>query len=128
MPSLASNRSARLKSLDGLAKNVRLGSDGKFRWHWDPRYRAGSRNMQQREARLDACARRLSLPTLLVRGGLSDVLSEAGTRQFLAVCPHSEYVNVPSAGHMVAGDRNDVFGRSLIDFLGRAISPGGSLG
>lgn len=119
---------ARPKSLDGLTKNVRLGSDGKFYWHWDPRYRAGPRNLQLREERLGACARRLSVPTLLVRGGLSDVLSEAGAQQFLALCPHSEYVNVPSAGHMVAGDRNDVFGRTLIGFLRHAIPPGGRQG
>jgi hypothetical protein len=42
----------------------------------------------------------------------------------MANCPHSEYVNVISAGHMVAGDRNDVFGTSVIDFLKRAVPPG----
>jgi pimeloyl-ACP methyl ester carboxylesterase len=26
----------RPSTLDGLAKNVRLGSDGKYHWHWDP--------------------------------------------------------------------------------------------
>lgn len=31
-----------------------------------------------------------------------------------AQCPHSEYVNVAGASHMVAGDRNDVFGTSVI--------------
>jgi pimeloyl-ACP methyl ester carboxylesterase len=115
----------RPKSLEGLAKNVRLGSDGKYRWHWDPRYRAGTRDLQRRQARLEACARALALPTLLVRGGLSDVLSEEGAQHFLALTPHSEYVNVTSAGHMVAGDRNDVFGTSVIEFLKRAVPPGG---
>ncbi len=27
----------RPRNLDGLAKNVRLGANGKYRWHWDPR-------------------------------------------------------------------------------------------
>ena len=49
------------------------------------------------------CADNLSLPTLLVRGGLSNVLSEAGAQSFLAQCPHAEYVNVENAAHMVAG-------------------------
>lgn len=111
----------RPKNLDGLGKNVRLGSDGRYRWHWDPRYRAGARNLQRRQERLEECARRLNVPTLLVRGGLSDVLSEAGAQHFLALCPHSKYVSVPSAAHMVAGDRNDVFGTSLIQFLMRAV-------
>jgi non-heme chloroperoxidase len=110
---------SRPKNLDGLAKNVRLGIDGKYRWHWDPLYRSGPRDLQRRQERLEACARKLALPTLLVRGGLSDLLSEAGAQHFLALCPHSEYVNVTSAGHMVAGDRNDVFGTAVIEFLRR---------
>ena len=65
----------RPKSLDGLAKNVRLGTDGKYRWHWDPQYRSGTRDLERRMQRLDACARRLQLPTLLVRGGLSDLVT-----------------------------------------------------
>jgi non-heme chloroperoxidase len=32
----------------------------------------------------------------------------------------SEYVNV-SAGHMVAGDRNDTFGKSVVEFLTRVV-------
>lgn len=115
----------RPKSLEGLAKNVRLGHDGKYRWHWDPRYRAGPPDLERRQARLEACARALALPTLLVRGGLSDVLSEEGAQHFLALCPRSEYVNVTSAGHMVAADRNDIFGTSVIEFLARAVPPGG---
>ena len=57
------------------------------------------------------------LPTLLVRGGLSDVLSEEGAKAFLELCPHSEYVHVSDAAHMVAGDRNDIFGDAVIEFL-----------
>lgn len=112
---------ARPRSLDGLAKNVRLGADGKFRWHWDPAYRLGNFELEKRQRRLEACARNLSLPVLLVRGGLSDVLTEEGAQAFLKLCPHAEYVNVTGAGHMVAGDRNDVFGTSVIDFLQRSV-------
>jgi pimeloyl-ACP methyl ester carboxylesterase len=115
----------RPKNLDGLAKNVRLSADGKYRWHWDPRFRAGTLDLERREQRLEACARRLALPTLLVRGGLSDVLSEAGAQHFLALCPHSKYVNISSAGHMVAGDRNDVFGTAVTDFLAQTVALGG---
>lgn len=105
--------------LDGLAKNLRLGQDGKYRWHWDPRFIDHQHDRALRHRRLSACARALKLPTLLVRGGSSDVVSEAGVREFLDLCPHAEYVNVHEAGHMVAGDRNDVFGRAAIEFLMR---------
>ena len=115
----------RKNNLDGLAKNVRLGADGKYHWHWDPRFRAGARDLGQRSARLEACARNLRLPTLLVRGGLSDLLSEEGAQDFLRSCPTAEYVSVTGAGHMVAGDRNDIFATAVIEFLARAVPVGG---
>jgi len=111
----------RSKSLEGLAKNVRVGTDGRYYWHWDPRTRETPVDLPEREKRLRECARRLAVPTLLVRGGLSDVLSQEGADDFLALCPHSEYVNVAGGAHMVAGDRNDLFARSVVDFLTRAI-------
>ncbi|MBC8745984.1 pimeloyl-ACP methyl ester carboxylesterase [Paraburkholderia sp. WC7.3g] len=112
---------ARPRNLDGLSKNVRFCDDGRYRWHWDPRFLAGTIDLRTRHERLAACARQLTLPTLLVRGGSSDVVSEAGVREFLELCPHSEYVNVAEAGHMVAGDRNDVFGKAAVQFLARNV-------
>jgi pimeloyl-ACP methyl ester carboxylesterase len=108
-------------TLDGLAKNVRLGADGKYHWHWDPRYRASARNLEQRTRRLEACSANLDLPTLLVRGGLSDLLSEAGAQAFLKLCPTAAYVSVTGAGHMVAGDRNDIFAKAVTEFLARVV-------
>lgn len=116
----------RPRNVAGLAKNVRLGADGKYHWHWDPRFRAGRQVLDKRRERLEACSRNLKLPALLVRGGLSDLLSEEGARAFLALCPHSEYVNVTGAGHMVAGDRNDIFATAVIEFLKRTVPVGGS--
>jgi non-heme chloroperoxidase len=112
----------RPRKLDGLAKNVRLGADGKYHWHWDPRIGA---RVRETNARREAAARGLTVPTLLVRGGHSDVVSEEGAQGFLALCPHSEYVNVAGAGHMVAGDRNDVFGQAAIAFLQRTVPVAG---
>lgn len=112
-------------NLDGLAKNVRLRADGRYHWHWDPKFRTGIRNLELRQARLEACARGLALPTLLVRGGLSDVLTEQGAQEFLELCPHAKYVNVSGAGHMVAGDRNDVFAKAVIDFLSETVPVSG---
>ena len=115
----------RPKNLDGLAKNLRLSDNGKYRWHWDPRFRSINRDFAKRRGRLEDCARALGLPALLVRGGLSDLLSEQGAKEFLALCPQAEFVNVSGAGHMVAGDRNDIFQKSVIDFLSRAVPVGG---
>lgn len=116
---------ARPRKLDGLAKNVRLGADGRYHWHWDPAFRSGQSDIGRREDRMAACARNLTLPTLLVRGGLSDILSMEGAQEFLAMCPRAEFVNVTGAGHMVAGDRNDVFADSVVDFLYRMVPADG---
>ncbi len=111
----------RPKSLDGLMKNLRLHDDGRYRWHWDPRFLDGphpiSSHGPDMEDRLDAAARRLTVPTLLVRGGRSDLVTEAVARQFLERVPHAHYTDVSDAGHMVAGDRNDIFSDAVIDFL-----------
>ena len=109
------------KNLQGLVKNLRMNANGKYVWHWDPKFRPDRHVLVRRQARLEACARNLKLPTLLVRGGLSDVLTEVGAREFLELCPHAKYVNVTGAGHMVAGDRNDVFGNAVIEFLTRSV-------
>ena len=82
----------RKTNLEGLAKNVRVDANGKYRWHWDPKFHAGIRNVDMRQQRMEACARNLSLPTLLVRGGLSDILSEEGAPRISHPC-----VRVPSS-------------------------------
>jgi pimeloyl-ACP methyl ester carboxylesterase len=107
-------------SLEGLAKNVRIADNGRYYWHWDPRTRLEEAPPDQRRSRMERCAHSLAgmdLPVLLIRGGLSDVLSEEGAREFLALCPRSEYVNVAGAAHMVPGDRNDIFTDAIARFL-----------
>lgn len=55
---------------------------------------------------LRQAARELKVPTLLVRGRLSDVLSQESVGDFLQPVPHAEYADIAGADHMVAGDRN----------------------
>ena len=66
---------------------------------------------------LDASARRVAVPTLLVRGRQSDLLSPAGAAHLQELIPHARYVDVAGAGHMVAGDRNDALGDAVLTFL-----------
>ena len=113
----------RPRKLDGLAKNVRLAPNGKYVWHWDPARRFNRPGAPDYRQRLHDAADNLKLPVLLVRGGLSDVLSEEGAQDFLKQCTHAEYVNVSNAAHMVAGDRNDIFAESVIEFLFRVAPP-----
>ena len=43
--------------------------------------------------------------------------SQQSVEEFLEVVPHAEAVDVSGTGHMVAGDRNDVFSDAVIAFL-----------
>jgi len=110
----------RPRDLNGLRKNLRLGPDGRWRWHWDPRMMSGEKriNARSESARLERAATALRVPTLLVRGRMSDVVSEEDARHFLALAPGARYVDVSDAGHMVAGDRNDRFTDAIAAFLG----------
>ena len=116
----------RPSDLSGLRRNLRRRADGRWVWHWDPRFVQGPSGAADETRvsllppeRLEAAARALRLPVLLVRGRVSDLLSEDGARQFLDLVPHAEFVDVEGAGHMVAGDRNDVFNDGIVRFLAR---------
>ena len=109
----------RARSLDGLRKNVRQRADGRWYWHWDPAFMRIDDEPQRHidPQRLRAAASRLRIPTLLVRGARSDVVSDEGLADMQRLIPHAECVEVGGAGHMVAGDDNDVFATRLETFL-----------
>jgi pimeloyl-ACP methyl ester carboxylesterase len=120
---------SRPRDLSGLRKNLRRGEDGRYRWHWDPRFlghgRPGGLGDTSGRAftnphRLLDAARALEVPTLLVRGRESDVVGPRGVEEFLEAVPHARFVDVTGAGHMVAGDRNDVFTEAVVEFLREA--------
>ena len=64
-------------------------------------------------------ARRIAIPTLLVRGQSSELVKDSHAREFLDLVPHAEYVDVRGARHMVVGDSNDRFSAAILDFLAR---------
>ncbi|MGQ0700212.1 MAG: alpha/beta fold hydrolase [Panacagrimonas sp.] len=115
----------RPRDTKGLSKNLRLRA-GRWYWHWDPRFLDHATRTQAGEAlvqqeRREAAARKITVPTLLVRGGSSDVVSPEGARAMQELIPHAELADVAEAGHMVAGDRNDLFSDAVIDFLRRRV-------
>lgn len=106
-------------SLDGLRKNLVQRDDGRWHWHWDPRFlRVGSepeRGIRPERAR--QAARAVRVPTMLVRGAHSDIVTRDGLREMQELIPHAETVEVAAAGHMIAGDDNDVFTAELTRFI-----------
>ena len=106
----------------GLMKNLRRHADGRLHWHWDPAFVANSQVLSEPPRfteKLYEAARRIAVPTLLVRGMESDIVSEENIAEFRAHTPHLEVCDVHAAGHMVAGDRNDAFNEGVARFLSR---------
>jgi pimeloyl-ACP methyl ester carboxylesterase len=115
----------RRKSPEELSSLLVRRDDGRWRWHWDPRLMAEvARDGERHQPRLVEAAARVRIPTLLVSGGLSDLVSDATVGEFLALVPHASHVRIADATHMVAGDRNDAFTGAILDFL-TTLPPGG---
>lgn len=105
-----------------LEKNLRLRADGRYYWHWDMKmlelWKSITPDQQIiNDARMYQAAKNLKVPTMIVRGGMSDVVSEKVMAEFLDEVPHVRSVNVSDAGHMVAGDSNHAFTNAVLDFL-----------
>lgn len=112
----------RPKDLSGLHKNLRLGDDGRYRWHWDPRMMSDMRGDPHRLLSiLDDADWTDRVPTLLVRGMKSDIVDDDGVEDLRRRIPKLEVADIRGAGHMVAGDRNDEFNAAVIDFLRRVM-------
>ncbi|MDD3797782.1 MAG: alpha/beta hydrolase [Novosphingobium sp.] len=112
----------RPKDPNRLLKNLRLGDDGRYYWHWDPAFMMRDANVGDLDSlsrRLQAAAKRLTVPAALIRGGLSNIVSAEGAEEFRELVPHADVVTIESADHMVAGDRNDRFGNAVVAFLDR---------
>lgn len=105
-------------NVSGLMKNLRLCDDGRYRWHWDPRFMDGKEGHASVEEFEDA-ASRITMPTLLLRGEISDVVTPEGVAAFRAQVPQTEYIEIAGADHMLTGDMNSPYDREVLAFLGR---------
>jgi pimeloyl-ACP methyl ester carboxylesterase len=108
----------------GLEKNLRKRGDGRWYWHWDPRFIGNREGVDGQEGvvfheRLAAAASNVKVPTLLVWGGMSDIVSDESVNELRELIPHAEVVEVVGAGHMVAGDKNDAFNDAVVEFVNR---------
>jgi pimeloyl-ACP methyl ester carboxylesterase len=110
---------AKPRSPEGLKKNLRF-RDGRWFWHWDPAFlTAPPDDSFVRTEMLEQAAIALTIPILLIRGRLSDVVSEEGVKHFLETVPHAEFAELSDAGHTAAGDDNDAFSEVVVQFVDR---------
>ncbi len=105
-----------------LLHNLRRTPEGKLAWKWDPRPRRAGFDPQrfaERRTRLWEQVDRISCPTLVVRGGESDVFSDENARTFAQRLRDGRYVVVERAGHTVQGDDPAGLVREMRAFLSR---------
>ena len=114
----------RPKDLSRLLRNLRAGADARLHWHWDPRILPPDLedDMASLERLIEGMRAAAQPPTLLIRGARSDVVTEASVAEFREIFPALEVFDVAAAGHMVAGDSNDIFNFAILDFLRRHFS------
>jgi pimeloyl-ACP methyl ester carboxylesterase len=112
----------RPKDLSGLNRNLRKRADGRWYWHWDPRlFDTFETDPAAAVQRYAAAAENIRVPTLLVRGSKSELVTPENVAHLRALIPQAEYVDVLDATHMIAGDRNDAFNTVVLEFLGRRV-------
>lgn len=109
----------------GLRKVLRQ-RDGRWYWHWDPQVISQDRTEVVPDrlfGLLDVAMQNVHVPTMLVRGLLSDVVTQESVDDFVARIPSATVVDVAGAAHMIAGDRNDAFSDAVVAFLQERIRP-----
>ncbi|AFM18741.1 putative hydrolase or acyltransferase of alpha/beta superfamily [Mycolicibacterium chubuense NBB4] len=107
------------RSPEGLKKNLRH-RNGRWYWHWDPAFLTKpAEDPFLRVELLERAAIELTIPILLIRGKLSDVVSAEAVADFLDKVPSAEFVELSGAGHTAAGDDNDAFSEVVVQFVSR---------
>lgn len=107
---------ARLRTTDELKKSL-IQRDGRWFWRWDPNILSSTGMSSVENGSLRQVAHLLTLPTLLIRGGRSDVLDDEIVAEFIEHVPHAHYRTVDDAAHMIAGDNNNAFNAVVCEFL-----------
>ena len=112
-------------NLEGLRKAVRE-RDGRWYWHWDSRVLSQERTevvAQRFVGLIDVALQNITDPTLLVRGLLSDVVTQEGVDYLASRSPDVTVVELEGAAHMITGDKNDAFSDAVSSFLDERIAP-----
>jgi len=89
-----------------LMHNLRQQADGSWRWKYDrSRFQRLNQETHLAErARLADGLSAIACPTLVVRGGESDVFHDEDAERLASRLPNARWVKIPGAGHTVQGD------------------------
>jgi pimeloyl-ACP methyl ester carboxylesterase len=115
----------RATNYEGLKKVLRE-REGRYYWHWDPALMRIVKLAGEPQAPTpadDQMLARVHVPTLLVRGMLSDIVTDEGVAILTNGIKDVEIVEVGGASHMIAGDKNDQFSDAVVAFLETKVAP-----
>ncbi len=104
-----------------LMHNLRQQADGSWKWKYDRRrfQRLDQDSHRAERAALADGLARITCPTLVVRGGESDVFHEEDGIRLAQRLPDGKFVTVPRAGHTVQGDNPKDLVAEIRRFLGK---------
>lgn len=96
--------------------------DGRWTWKYDPKLRQRlASGPPPATPSLWERLHSLTCPTLLVRGGESDILAADVADRMRRTIPDCEYAEIPGAGHLVPGDNPVAFIEVVRPFLERTV-------
>ena len=103
-----------------ILHNLKQLPSGRWSWKYDKRLRAPGRRMgadPEAAVRLWGYVESLQCPTLVVRGGASDVVALETADAMRGRIPNGKLATVENAGHLVMGDNPAGFQRAVAEFL-----------
>ena len=103
-----------------ILHNLKELPNGKWTWKYDRALRSPGRRMgsdAETEKRLWGYIESLQCPTLLVRGGASDIVAMDTADRMNQAIPNSRIATIEGAGHLVMGDSPSGFQSAVTDFL-----------
>ncbi|MCK9908758.1 alpha/beta hydrolase [Microbacteriaceae bacterium K1510] len=99
-----------------VAWMLREGDDGRLAWRIDSAIFDPKMTPDPPE-RMWTALRQIACPTLIVRGGISDLITPDVVDRMLAALKDGRAVDVPDAAHMVVEDNPDGFNAAVLPFL-----------
>ncbi|MFN8627419.1 MAG: alpha/beta fold hydrolase [Candidatus Binatia bacterium] len=102
-----------------LAHNLKQLPNGKWTWKYDKALRSLEGGFRGNPlVNLWDDVRKIRCPTLIIKGGESDILSSESAEKLRATIPNSRLAVVAGAGHSVMGDNPAGFVEAVRGFLG----------
>jgi esterase len=112
----ANHRPADAELRHRVTNNLMQTPDGKWTFRYDKALRSGPRPRPEPDEGW-ALLRKITCPTLVVRGEDSDILSVETAERMARELPHGTLVTVPDAGHSIPLDRPEGFLAAVRPFL-----------